>query len=78
MIGGDEIDQPIIGGSHFAEGGLLPDTEYSIYISSPNENGELVYEWVDTFTTVFDTDDGTVYQAYQIAISIDVTYRRVA
>ena len=75
VIGGDEIDQPIIGGSHFAEGGLLPDTEYSIYISSPNENGELVYEWVDTFTTVFDTDDGTVYQAYQIAISIDVTYR---
>ena len=61
--------------SYFAND-LLPNTEYSIYIQTPDfVNGGYTYFWVDTFTTVFDTEEGKIYQAYQIEVNVDITYR---
>ena len=59
----------------FYELDLQPNSEYSIYQMTPDFSGGYKYTWVDTFTTVFDTEEGELYQAYQIEIAIDVTYR---
>lgn len=63
------------GKKHFYAVDLQPDTEYSIFLRSPDLKGGYTYSWIDSFTTVFDTEEGEVYQAYQIAIHIDISYR---
>lgn len=76
MTCGNTVGGIGIGGSSFTADGLLPNKEYSIYIQTLDDaQGNPVYMWLDTFTTSFDTEDGQVYQAYQIEINIDVTYR---
>lgn len=60
---------------HFYAIDLEPNTEYGIYLRSPNLNSGYNYTWIDSFTTVFDTEEGEIYQAYQIAIHVDISYR---
>lgn len=63
------------GRKHFFALNLQPNKEYSIYLRSPDLKGGYTYAWIDSFTTVFDTEEGEIYQAYQIAIHIDISYR---
>lgn len=76
MVADSTVGGVGVGGNNFTAKDLLPNTEYSIYIQMPDDAaGKPVYHWVDTFTTAFETEDGEIYQAYQIQIDIDVTYR---
>lgn len=68
------IHQPM-GDKHFYELNLEPNTEYAIFLRTPDLRGGYNYTWIDSFTTIFDTEEGEVYQAYQISVHIDIAYR---